>query len=114
MVRWIFVIGIVLGLSSQAHAVCTDAFNRPFRPVAIADENGVVATRTPTGQPIRISGYDPGQDLCKLFLFNSASRKCTTGMAHLEEVRDPSFCKREAQEGRNCRHIVCTRSSRSD
>jgi hypothetical protein len=98
----------VVALNSGAEAFCGfDKRHKPIPPVAIADDAGIVVAKTPTGGSVRVSGFEPGGDMCRNLLFPSANWKCPSGLARLAEERDPKFCKRGYVEGRTCLHVVC-------
>jgi hypothetical protein len=106
------IVALAVIVASNADAACYKPNPNPLLepikvpPIAIADQDGVFHTKMPNGQPIDLSGFEPGRYLCKKLLFKSSPRKCPLGKAHLAEDRDPRFC--EGVGGDNvCQHIVC-------
>lgn len=73
--------------------------------VAIADANGVAMYKTPDGKTLTVTGYPAGAWVWKNIFLASVSR-CTSGIAHVAELRDPKFCK-GVEKGHTCSHLVC-------
>jgi hypothetical protein len=96
-------------LNSGAQAFCgLDKHRNPIPAVAVADDTGTVVVKTRAGKPVRIRGFEPNADICRNLPLPSADWKCPGGLARLDEVREPKFCKRGYVEGRTCYHVVCS------
>lgn len=100
----------LLGMPVSANAVCIDKHGHAYPPAYIADETGTVYGRTPTGQPLRVTGLQPYREVCDSLLFRSASRLCPGGEAVVDASRDPRFCKKSRMGVHDCVHITCGRS----
>ncbi|MEK7133753.1 MAG: hypothetical protein AAB804_01640 [Patescibacteria group bacterium] len=97
---------LAAGMVSQAHAICLDKQGVQYQPAAVADVTGTVVVNAPTGEQIRVSGFAPGAEVCRNLLFRTAIKKCPSGEAVLDDLRNPRFCKGVGPVG-TCVHIAC-------
>lgn len=96
---------LVAGMTANAGATCFDKDGNKYDPVAVADATGTMVVATPTGGSISVSGFKPGDEVCRVRLFGSANRKCGN-RAVRDDLRHPRFCKGVGPGG-TCVHIAC-------
>jgi hypothetical protein len=108
--RHLLVFGIAAGLlcialAQTAQARCVKN-GIEYPPIAIADGNGDVDIKAPTGQTVYVSKLPANAEVCQNLLFTILIRKCATPNLHMEGARGPKFCK-GGQGNRGCVHIAC-------
>lgn len=98
---------LVAAFAQQANASCTDKHGKTLRPAAVADGNGDVFARTPTGKSLHVGGLPPFAEVCRNLLFETASKKCPNGEAVLDAPRPARDCKYHVEGDIGCVHITC-------
>ncbi len=94
-------------LAQHASATCIDKRGIAYRPAYVADATGTVFGRTPSGEPMRVTGLQPFREVCDDLLFRTASELCGNGNAIVDAARPARFCKKSRQKTHDCAHIKC-------